>query len=192
MSIRRTANILYVWMLLFFHLCFLLPRLRQPWPSCSCHVLVPSVFTEAQLWMQRSINTELLFRVTLSRLRKYREGISPQLRTCLETQDRLSSQPHKSNDCCSVLYDLFWKSKSVQIAWRHVCRVLLQFYFFFFHHSSSVTSCLCYLSTAIFHCLWFCIVSFEHNRPTCCHFTPRSWTFIRAYRNRSKIEREIP
>lgn len=124
--------------------------------------------------------------------RRYREGISPQLRTCLETQDRLSSQPHKSNDCCSVLYDLFWKSKSVQIAWRHVCRVLLQFYFFFFHHSSSVTSCLCYLSTAIFHCLWFCIVSFEHNRPTCRHFTPRSWTFIRAYRNRSKIEREIP
>lgn len=60
---------------------------------------------------------------------------------------------------------------------------------FFFHECSSGTSSLCYLSAAIFHCLWFC---FEHNRPTRRHFTPCSWTFIRAYRDRSQIEREIP
>lgn len=53
-SIRGTASILCV-DVAFFHLCVLLPRSRQPWPSRSCHVLVPSVFTEAQLWMQRSI-----------------------------------------------------------------------------------------------------------------------------------------
>lgn len=115
--------------------------------------------------MQRSICTELLFRVTLSRLHKYREDICPQLHTCLETQHCLSSQPNKSNNCCSVLYDLFWKSKSVQIVWLHVYWPLLPIILFiFFRHGSSATSNLCCQSMAIFHCLCFCTVSFEHNK----------------------------
>lgn len=164
-SIRRTASILYVWMLPFFLSLFSAAKIKaaMTFPLMSrlgAKCVYWSTVMDAEEHKRRAaIQSDLI-----ETAQKYRGDISPQLHTCLETQHCLSSQP--INQATAAQFSMICFGKANQSKLRGGTYVGLYYLFFFFFFTSSATSSQCSLSTAIFHCLWFCIVSFEHNRHT--------------------------
>lgn len=61
--------------------------------------------------------------------RRFFHSCAPVWKSNAVSPGRISRQPHKSNHCCSVPSNLFWKCRSVQIARQHVRQALLPIFF---------------------------------------------------------------
>lgn len=131
--IRSPANFLYVWMLLCSISAFFcqdqgshdLPAHVTSGAKC---VYWSTVMDSEEHKHGAAIQSDLI-ETRQSQRRCFFHGCPPVWKSSGVSPGRISSQPHKSNDRCSLPSNLFWKCRSVQIVRRHTCQALLPSFF---------------------------------------------------------------